>query len=156
MTYDELAKAEIDAERYAEEELQKQLSALEDSYESTIDSLRQEIKQKDEFLKSGKPLLDIVFAEYPQFQNDYAKLKTAYIFIETDTGLDWNYSKQSLAEYFGNQKKDDEVIQWKHIEKLFTIKNRKITGLKDSFNQYRNTYQKESKDYEAIQKIIHN
>lgn len=124
----------------------------------TLENLSQdfEIYERAILKKSDKEiLLDLVFIEYPQFQQDYEKLKAANIFIKTDTGLNWNYSKQSLAEYFGKQKQDNEVIQWQHIEKLFTIKNQKITGLKDSFNQYRNTFQKESKDYEAIKKIIH-
>ena len=124
----------------------------------TLENLSQdfEIYERAILKKSDKEiLLDLVFIEYPQFQQDYEKLKAANIFIKTDTGLNWNYSKQSLAEYFGKQKQDNEVIQWQHIEKLFTIKNQKIIGLKDSFNQYRNTFQKESKDYEAIKKIIH-
>lgn len=162
--YYELPKTE---ENITDEELEKYFSNRKIEFEKSIYYtelwlcrscyviLRNEKKNK---LKPNTKeiLLYLVFAEYPQFKKDYEQLKNAYVFIETDIGLNWNYSKQSLAEYFGNQKKDNESIKWQYIEKLFTIKNQEITGLKDSFYQYRNIYQKESKDYENIQKIIDN
>jgi hypothetical protein len=60
-------------------------------------------------------------------------LKANEYLIETDNGLKWRKTKQSLAEYFGNLPLSRETkrnnVPWKAIEILFGVKDLKIVSV---------------------------
>jgi hypothetical protein len=84
-----------------------------------------------------------LFLYYPDFESDYETLLQGYM-RETDNGLQWLKSKQSLAEYFGNLPKKGKNHKWADIEKLFNEKN-----LRQSFSRNGNSYKGQSADYAA-------
>ena len=115
-----------------------------------------ELKEKGEIAGVNyKPALVIVFSIYPQFQQDYEILKSNGYFTETENGLQWEKSKQSLAEYFGYLPRPRETkknnVPWKEIERLFSLDK----PLKNSFSNNGNPYGKsQSDDYIKIKKLL--
>jgi hypothetical protein len=111
--------------------------------------IKHELKERGDLLT--KPALRTVFALYPQFQEDYKILKQYGYITETETGLEWKNSKQSLAEYFGYLPipRNLKYRPWKDIEILFGK-----TGLKNSFSKNGSSYKKKSKGYEELSKIL--
>jgi hypothetical protein len=94
----------------------------------------------------GKEKLDLVFAWYPEFKSDF-KLLEKNGYLEKDGGfLKWKKSKQSLAEYFGDQRSGDN--KWEIVENLFNT-----TGLKNAYSPNGNAFKTRSKDYEKWLKI---
>jgi hypothetical protein len=63
-----------------------------------------------------KPACIQVFAYYPQFQKDLITLLKYEYITETENGLKWLKSKQSLAEYFGNQTKKMKMSVGKRLK----------------------------------------
>jgi hypothetical protein len=111
--------------------------------------IKQELKESGELL--SKPALIRVFADYPDFQEDYELLKTNGFFSETQNGLKWEKSKQSLAEYFGYLPLPHSTKNrpWKNIEILFNEQD-----LKNSFSSNGNAHRKLlSKDYEELTEL---
>jgi len=100
----------------------------------------------------AKPTLLVVFSHFPQFQQDYEILKIYGYISETEKGLEWKKTIQSLAEYFGNLPLPyiRKTRPWKDIEILFGIKH-----LKNSFSKNGNAFKNNpSIDYEKLQKIL--
>ncbi|MDR1787795.1 MAG: hypothetical protein LBR16_05025 [Treponema sp.] len=87
----------------------------------------------------------VVFAAYPDFARDYEWLKTAGYITEMPEGLIWNKSKQSLAEYFGTQRKTGKNHRWKEIEQLFGMR-----GLKNSKSRNGTVFKKPSADFDTL------
>jgi hypothetical protein len=110
-----------------------------------------ELKGSGELLT--KPTLILVFSHFPQFQQDYELLKSNGYFKETANGLEWQKSKQALAEYFGNLPQKTRKVPWKNIENLFGVE-----GLKNSFSTNGTSYspytKEQSKDYKELLKIF--
>jgi hypothetical protein len=94
---------------------------------------------------SGKEKLDLVFAWYPEFKKDFELLEKTY-FEKNGSFLKWKKSKQSLSEYFGNQRPGSN--KWEIIENLFNEQN-----LKNSYSSNGNAFKGFSKNYEEWLKI---
>jgi len=91
-----------------------------------------------------------VFALYPQFERDYERLVSGGCISETPQGLVWNRSKQSLAEYFGNQEPPGaKRHHWRDIERLFNL-----TGLTNSLSRNGDIFKKPFRDYERLKGIL--
>ncbi len=116
-----------------------------------IESLcNQMLLPKEEKHETFTPAEIAVMAEYPAFKKDYQTLINNKYMSKNGDYLTWNKSKQSLAEYFGKQAKEDTNVSWKPIETLFNQKN-----LSSAFSQNGNAIKKKlSKDYEALLKIL--
>jgi hypothetical protein len=83
-----------------------------------------------------------IFIIYPDFEKDFKLLEiNGYLTVDIN-GLHWLKSKQSLAEYFGEQCQNKSV-EWKPIEELFRVKH-----LKNIYSSNGNIFKKRSKDYE--------
>jgi len=108
--------------------------------------VKHELKEKGELLT--KPKLLVVFALYPQFEKDYGLLKKHGYFTETELGLKWLKSNQSLAEYFARNCKHKDNVKWKELENLFDMSN-----LKNSYSSNGGD-RKPSKDYAALLTIL--
>jgi hypothetical protein len=93
-----------------------------------------------------------VIGYYPNLAKDFSILNDVAFNVEVGN-LIWLFSKQALAEYFGNQRDNQK---WELIETLFLIRKRngekeKVKDLKNSFSTNGNAYlKKTSKDYEKI------
>jgi hypothetical protein len=87
---------------------------------------------------------------YPKFINHYPELEKAKYIRETDTGLQWLKSKQSLAEYFSAIKPEDKSNNWTILENVFDVKKLRHAASQNG-NPFKN---KKSKDFEALQRII--
>jgi len=93
--------------------------------------------------------LNAVFVLYPKFERDFQSLLKNDFIKETADGFLWNKSKQSLAEYFGNQEHSGKKHHWQAIECLFNRSN-----LKSSFSSNGNAYKKPSKDYDELCRVL--
>jgi hypothetical protein len=125
----------------------RELNRKRQYYEEKI--IKNELRERGEL--EPNPALAVVFLLFPQFQQDYEIMKNGYI-TETETGLKWEKSIQSLAEYFGKLPlpQNRKTRPWKDIEILFNVKD-----LKNSFSNNGNSYGKKiSKDYEELQKKL--
>jgi hypothetical protein len=117
--------------------------------------IKHELKEKGEIAEfMYKPALLDVFSNYPRFRQEYEILKANEYLIETENGLKWRKTKQSLAEYFGNLPLSRETkknnVPWKAIEILFGVKD-----LKNSFSNNGNAHGKtQSKDYKKLLEIL--
>jgi hypothetical protein len=90
-----------------------------------------------------------VLARYPDFQADYEMLENGFkAFKEKGNYLEWQKSKQFLAEYFaGIKRKDDINNHWAAIENLFTIGGKKVKDLAHAASSNGNVFKGQSKDY---------
>jgi hypothetical protein len=109
----------------------------------------EDLKKRSNLL--GKEQIDTSACNYvmdlfPKFRKDFSLLVKVKYVEHSDERTKWTKSKQSLAEYFGYQYLQDKNIPWKSIETLFDVK-----GLKNSFKTQYNKY---SKDYEELLKIL--
>ena len=99
-----------------------------------------------------------VIGYYPKLATDFSKLRDIVFKVEAGN-LIWLFSKQALAEYFGNQRDNQK---WEPIETLFLIKKKngekeKVKDLKNSFSTNGNAYKNNiSKDYEKILERLKN
>jgi hypothetical protein len=98
---------------------------------------------------------NLVIGYYPKLARDYSKLVNVAFKVGTEC-LIWLFSKQALAEYFGNQRENQK---WEYIENLFLIqknsKTEKAKDLKNSFSNNGNAFSKKpSKDYEKILTLL--
>jgi hypothetical protein len=91
----------------------------------------------------------VVFAQYPRFAEDYARLVSGGYLTETAGGLIWHKSKQSLAEYFGNQEPKDKRHHWRDIENLFNVRR-----LKNSQSKNGDMFKKPSNDYRELTRAL--
>jgi len=94
------------------------------------------------------PLL-VLFSRYPGFARDYEWLRAEGYLTETPDGLVWNKSKQSLAEYFGNQESPDQNHHWREVEAVF-----QVTGLKNKLSRNGYEFKKVSRDYEELRRRL--
>jgi hypothetical protein len=90
------------------------------------------------------PLL-VLFSRYPGFARDYEWLRAEGYLTETPDGLVWNKSKQSLAEYFGNQESPDQNHHWREVEAVFHIRN-----MRSSLSRNGDSFKKISSDYREL------
>lgn len=89
-----------------------------------------------------------VMAYYPQFKNDIETLIKNNVIKRTENGMKWEYSKQSLAEYFYSLQHNGRH-NWKIIELLFDV-----NGLKNSISTNGDSCKKKSSDYEKILNLL--
>jgi hypothetical protein len=61
------------------------------------------VENIQEVPRIGGEMLDLVLAWYPEFKTDLELLEKVGYFENNGDSLKWEKSKQSLAEYFGNQ-----------------------------------------------------
>jgi len=98
----------------------------------------------------GGSRLLAVFALYPRFEREFPWLLAHGFLRETAQGLAWNKSKQSLAEYFGNQDRPGAGRHhWRDIERLFNVKN-----LANSLSRNGDMFKKTSRNYEALRGLL--
>jgi hypothetical protein len=113
----------------------------------------QELAPDTQAPEAGSKIPDFVLSiagYYPQFMNHYPKLEKAEYIRATDKGLQWQKSKQSLAEYFTAIKPKDKSNNWIILENIFSVND-----LRNAASQNGNPFKgKKSKDFVELQKII--
>jgi hypothetical protein len=95
------------------------------------------------------PAETTVMTYYPQFGKDFQKLIDGRCMKRIENGLQWLYSKQSLAEYFKSLPRDGKQMHWQEIEILFGVKN-----LKAALSTNGNWCKKTSKDYMKLKELL--
>ena len=95
------------------------------------------------------PAETTVMTYYPQFGKDFQKLIDGRCMKRIENGLQWLYSKQSLAEYFKSLPKNGRSMHWQEIEILFDVKN-----LKAAASTNGNWRKKTSKDYMKLKELL--
>ncbi len=123
---------EIDSDKHSSQENIELPYSEQVKYESKINALENKVNEltselyaKNKLIEELKlsnhsPQENLVLAHSERFRQDYDKLIELGYMCKADGGyLIWLKSKQSLAEYFGYQKKR---AKWKDIENLFQTK----------------------------------
>jgi len=110
---------------------------------------------KEMYSEKTRPRMSLVpmlFGLYQEFREHFFKLKTEGIITETETGLKWNRSEISIAEYFDRLKCNNHRIKWISIKKVFDMED------KDLCQYLRNHKERQagkpSRDFVEIKQIL--
>jgi hypothetical protein len=132
---------------------------IDKNSEGIINGIRAQIESMTELAsdtqapEAGSKIPDFVLSiagYYPQFMNHYPELEKAEYIKATGTGLQWQKSKQSLAEYFNAIKPKDKSNNWVILENIFSV-----SDLRNAASQNGNPFKgKKSKDFDELQKKI--
>jgi hypothetical protein len=148
---EELENEKIENEKRVDIQ-QKELKRHFDSLDSYIRkySLVDLVDEEKPALPDSTSLFVIkqIVLNFPKFNEDYPILKENGYLLETEQGLQWQKSKQSLAEYFHSIAPANKNMSWKLLEAIFNK-----SDLKNSLSRNGSEFKKTSKDFEQWEKI---